>query len=87
MAYIEAKLCVTELKMMTRFHFIEILMILTKYVFDVSVWLTKYMYSVTVEFRNSEVLLYTPEQKAMIQRGAAEHVVANLCIPTALYWW
>ena len=32
---------------MTRSHFIEILMILTKYVFDVSVRLTEY--SVTVE--------------------------------------
>ena len=32
---------------MTRSHFIEILMILTKYVFDISVRLTEY--SVTVE--------------------------------------
>ena len=44
LAYIEAK---TELIMMTRSHFIEILMILTEYVFNVSVWLTEY--SVTVE--------------------------------------
>ena len=33
--------------MMTRSNFIEILMILTEYVFNVSVWLTEY--SVTVE--------------------------------------
>ena len=46
LAYTELKICVTELKLMTHFHFIEILMILTKYVFDVSVWLTEY--SVTV---------------------------------------
>ena len=32
---------------MTRSHFIEILMILTKYVFDLGVWLTEF--SVTVE--------------------------------------
>ena len=45
--YIEAKTFVTELKLMARSHFIEILMILTRYVFDVSVRLTEY--SVTVE--------------------------------------
>ena len=32
---------------MTRSHFIEMLMILTKYVFDLGVWLTEF--SVTVE--------------------------------------
>ena len=46
LAYTEAKAFVTELKLMTRSHFIEILMILTKYVSDVGVWLTEY--SVTV---------------------------------------
>ena len=47
------KLCVTELKLMTRSHFIEIVMILTKYVFNVSVWLTEYsvtMESITLRF-------------------------------------
>ena len=44
---LKLKLCFTELNLMTCSHFIEILMILTKYVFDVSVWLTEY--SVTVE--------------------------------------
>ena len=43
---LKLKLCVSELKLMTHSHFIEILMILTKYSFDVSVWLTEY--SVTV---------------------------------------
>ena len=43
---LKLKLCVAELKLMTCSHFIEILMILTKYVFDVSVWLTEY--SITV---------------------------------------
>ena len=47
MAYIEAKALFTELKLKARSHFIEILMILTKYVFDVSVRFTEY--SVTVE--------------------------------------
>ena len=48
LAYIEAKaLCVTELNLMTRSHFIEILMILTKYVFDLGVRLTEF--SITVE--------------------------------------
>ena len=47
LAYIEAILCVTELNLMTRSHFIEILMILTKYVFDLGVRLTEF--SVTVE--------------------------------------
>ena len=46
LAYTELKLCVTDLKLMTRPHFIEILMMLTKYVFYVRVWLTEY--SVTV---------------------------------------
>ena len=41
LSYVEAKACVTEQKLMTRSHFIEILMILTKYVFDVSVRLTE----------------------------------------------
>ena len=40
---------------MTRSHFIEILTILAKHVFDVSVWLTEY--SVTVGVHNSEVQL------------------------------
>ena len=44
---LKLKLCITELKLMTRSHFTEILMILTKYVFDISVRLTEY--SVTVE--------------------------------------
>ena len=48
LAYIlKIKLFVTELKLMTRSHFIEILMILTKYVFNVSVRLIEY--SVTAE--------------------------------------
>ena len=47
LAYIEAKALVTELNLMTRSHFIEILMILTKYVFDYGVRLTEF--SVTVE--------------------------------------
>ena len=48
LTYIEAKeLCVTELNLMTRSHFIEILMILTKYVFNLGVRLTEF--SVTVE--------------------------------------
>ena len=55
LAYIEAKACVTELKLMTRSHFIEILMILTKYVFNVSVRLTEY--SVTAGSVTLEVLL------------------------------
>ena len=38
---------------MTRSHFIEILMILTKYVFDISVRLTEY--SVTLRFYCSVV--------------------------------
>ena len=38
--------CVTDLKLMTCSPFIEILMILTNYVFNVGVWLTEY--SVTV---------------------------------------
>ena len=42
------KLCVTELKLLTLSHFIEILMILTKYICDVSVWLT--VGSVTLRF-------------------------------------
>ena len=44
---LKLKLCITELNLMTRSHFIEILMILTNYVFDVIVRLTEY--SVTVE--------------------------------------
>ena len=45
---LKLKLCVTtELNLMTRSHFIEILMILTKYVFDLGVRLTEF--SVTVE--------------------------------------
>ena len=50
---LKLKLCVTELKLMTRSHFIEILMILTKYVFDVGVRLTEYsviVESVTLRF-------------------------------------
>ena len=42
LAYIEAKLCVTELNLMTRSHFIEILMILTIYVFVLGVRLTEF---------------------------------------------
>ena len=52
-AYIELKFCVTELKLMTRSHFIEILMILTKSVFDIS---DRVFHNCGV--RNSEVLLY-----------------------------
>ena len=44
---LKLKLCVTELNLMTRSHFIEILMIPTKYVFDLGVQLTEF--SVTVE--------------------------------------
>ena len=44
---LKLKLCVTELNLITRSHFIEILMILTKYVFDLGVRLTEF--SVTVE--------------------------------------
>ena len=44
---LKLKLCVTELNLMTRSHFIEMLMILTKYVFDLGVRLTEF--SVTVE--------------------------------------
>ena len=44
---LKLKLCVTELNLMTRSHFIEILMILTKYLFDLGVRLTEF--SVTVE--------------------------------------
>ena len=47
LAYIEVKYLGTELNLMTRSHFIDILMILTKYVFDLGVWLTEF--SVTVE--------------------------------------
>ena len=47
LAYIEAKALPVELNLMTRSHFIEILMILTKYVFDLGVRLTEF--SVTVE--------------------------------------
>ena len=50
---LKLKLCVTELKLMTRSHFIDILMILTKYVFDVSVRLTEFSVavgSVTLRF-------------------------------------
>ena len=47
LAILKLKLCVTELKLMTRPHFIEMLMILTKYVFDLGVRLTEF--SVTVE--------------------------------------
>ena len=44
---LKLKLCVTELNLMTRSHFIKILMVLTKYVFDLGVRLTEF--SVTVE--------------------------------------
>ena len=47
------KLCVTELKLMTHSHFIEMLTILTKYAFDISVRLTEYSAtagSVTLRF-------------------------------------
>ena len=44
---LKLKLCVTELNLMTHSHFIELLMILTKYVFDLGVRLTEF--SVTVE--------------------------------------
>ena len=44
LAYIDA---FTELNLMTRSHFIEILQVLTKYLFDLGVWLTEF--SVTVE--------------------------------------
>ena len=46
LSYNTLNLCVTELKLTTSSHFIEILTILTKYVFDVSVRLTEF--SVTV---------------------------------------
>ena len=46
---LKLQLCVTELKLMTRSHFIEMLMILTKYMLcKVRVWLTEY--SVTVGY-------------------------------------
>ena len=48
LAYIEAKaLRYTELNLMTSSHFIEILTVRTKYLFDLGVWLTEF--SVTVE--------------------------------------
>ena len=53
LALLKLKLCVTELNLMTRSHFIEILMILTKYVFDLCVRLTEFsvtMESVTLRF-------------------------------------
>ena len=50
---LKLKLCVTELNMMTRSHFIELLIILTNYVFDHGVRLTKFsvtMESITLSF-------------------------------------
>ena len=47
---------------MTRSHFIEILMILTKYVFDASVRLTEY--SVTVESITLRFVLYIIGERA-----------------------
>ena len=48
---------------MTRSHFIEILMILTKYVFDLGVWLTEFpatVESVTLRFYCKEGILQQP---------------------------
>ena len=50
---LKLKLCVTELNLMTRSHFIEIFMILTKYVFNLGVRLTGFsvtVVSVTLRF-------------------------------------
>ena len=50
---LKLKLCVTELNLMTRSHFIEILTILTKYLFDLGVRLTEFFVtaeSVTLRF-------------------------------------
>ena len=50
---LKLKLCVTELNLMTRSHFIEILVILTKYLFYLGVRLTEFsviVESVTLRF-------------------------------------
>ena len=61
--YIE-ELCVTELKLMTRSHFIEILMIITKICIRCQCPVDRVFRNCGV--RNSEVLLYIHQTLGMI---------------------